>query len=292
MFGIILSLISAIGYSLNQIFNKKLILNRLNNYEALFISNIFLLFFNFLIMVSFSRKIIFSEITKIITSNFIYYYMLNGLIGFFALFFLFKSFKRLKVGESLTIANIYPFVTLFLTFFFFGEKITLFQLIIMLIIFVSIFFLIIDDSKFKLSIYDFYPLLTAIGWGTYGFLIYYYLKNNLDLYISLFLIQLFMFLFSLVFFLYYKSKNIKKILINKKNILFGFLAGFFSFIGTLFYSLGTFYLNPAIVSSIGSAQVPLSFLFSYFILSEKINKKQIILILFITSCLFLFNFKF
>lgn len=284
MIGFIFALISAIGYSLNQIFSKKLLKNKLNDFETTIISKFFLIFLLGILVFFLGRFDLFTysklEFTLLIISSFI------ATIGFLSLL---KSFKYLKVSEALSIANIYPFIILLLSFMFFKEIINLYQFLTMIIVFVGIVFLIKSRSEFKLSKNYFYPIITSIGWGLYGFIIFYLVENNKNVYSVIFNLELFILLFTIIL-SYILNINIDfKKGLSKNNLFYGFLVGFTTIIGSLFYGLSTNYIQSSIASSISSTQILFATIFSIFILNEKISKKQYMGVIIISIGLILFN---
>lgn len=281
--GFILAIISAIGYSLNQIFNKKLTQNSLSNLQALLIGNFFLGIFAMII------AIFFADLNNITLDKInIFLILTAGISGAIGPWMLLKSFKKLNIGEALAIANIFPFLNLGLLILFFNKTINLLQFSTMILVFIGIYILIKNKSKIKLNKYLMYPHITALVWGYYGFAIYSLILRGNDPYIVIGILEFFMFISTLFFFFIFKEKFSNN-LIKPKVIFFAILVGITTTIGSLFYALSTKYINPAIASSIGSTQVAFAFIFSYLLLSEKINLKQIIGLIIITFGLMLFN---
>lgn len=288
MLGFLFALISAIGYSLNQIFNKKLLLNNLSSIETLLLSNFFILFFSFFLF-------LFYGVFDLVNYSFfdLILLIISGFFGFFGIVYLIKSFSILSVGEALSMANIYPFFVLFFSFFFMGIYINLINLLLMITVFFGIMILIKGKKSFKVSLKLFYPLITAFSWGLYGFVIYLLLNKHFNLYSIIFYLEFLILIFTLIYYLFiYKGhlKNFNSNLFSKNNLIYASLVAITTNIGTLFYGYSTHYINPAIASSIGSSQVVFAFIFSFFLLKERVTFIQILGISWVFLGLFLFNF--
>ncbi len=286
MIGFIYALISSIGYSLNQIYNKKLLIKGLSNLESILISNFFLTINIFTLLILFGKI----EIYKYSNLDFVLL-IIGSILATIGLLFLFKSFKTLLISESLAIANIYPFITLILSAIFLNERITLFQFLLMILIFIGIITLIREKKGFKLSKYYFFPLITGIAWGYIGFLIFYLSQKNINLYSIIFLLEFGILIASLMAYRLFEKKEKKRKNISKylPIIYIGFLSGLFTLIGTFFYGLSVNYIPSSIASSIASTQIMFSIISSYLLLNEKIRKEQIIGFVIIILSLILFN---
>lgn len=132
-----------------------------------------------------------------------------------------------------------------------------------------------------------YPIVTAISWGVYFFLLGGFAKSGIYLYNITFYFETSILTFLIIYVLVKKTPiNIKNH--NKITITYGILAGIFSGLGSLFFVLATEHINSAIVSSINSTQIIFSAILAFIFFNERLTRLQIlgIVIVFVTLALF------
>lgn len=268
MLGLLFAFLGTIGYSCNNIINKKLV-GDISEWNALLISSFFLTFFS-AIMVFFL-----SSFKQSFTLDIVLYSLLGGLIGMIALLSLFKSFFYLNLGETMTIANIFPFFTLLFVYIFHGDSVSLFSFLFMLVVFLGIYLIFLKEGKFIINRYVAFPFLTALGWGFYHFSIDNLLRLGVDVYNIVFYLESLIFIFTLFYFILNPKIKLDKTTFRIKNVSLAFFSGLSATVAMIFLTLSMIYLIPPIVSSIISAQVMLIALLSYFIYGEKLKKNQI-----------------
>lgn len=283
MIGFIYAIIATIGYSVNNTINKKLVQNT-NSWNALLLSSFFLSIFSALLV------LVFSSFKQILSFEIFIYTFFGGLLGMLALIFLFDSFKHFNFGETMTIANLFPFFTLFFIFIFYGVKLSFSYFLVMFIVFLGIALIFRKSGEFKFNKFIYLPLLTAICWGFYHFSIKALINLNVEIFNIVFYLETSIFLFTLVYVLTNSKIKIEKSFLKRNNVLLGFFSGLSTTIGTLFVTFAMTKLLAPIVSSIISSQVMLLSLFGYLFYNEKLNNFQVLGIIVVFVGLVLFNF--
>ena len=164
MLGFIYALLSAIFFSTNNIFLKK-------TTQKIEIHTAFLMIYFFVTLTALIISFFLGNYNHTFDFMIFLKIVLIGFVGAIAIFSLMESFSRISVAKSLAIANFYPFISLFLFYLFYLQKISLFNFISMLIVFFGIILTL--DGKFKLKFNKnlLFPITTAIGWGIYYFLL-------------------------------------------------------------------------------------------------------------------------
>jgi len=269
LIGFSYSLISALFYSVNNIFSKK-ITQKVNELETFFISNMFLTIISGFIAFTFGDfNFTFNlEIFLIV--------LIGSLFGFIAFLCFLYSFKNFYVSESLVIANTNPFVVLIFSILLFNEKISLIEFIGMITVFYGIYSIIRNKSKFRINKNVILPFITSLGWGVYSLVIITLLRLNMNIFYIVFILEAGILLFLIFYLLLFKIKINKKIFTSSYILKNGFLAGITTNFGTLFSTLAFKTINPPIASSIISSQVLFASFFGYLFLKEKVTHKQFI----------------
>lgn len=270
MIGIYFAILAAIFYSLNQIFNKKVTLN-IEPKNGVLIVSFFLSIFSGIIAIflgDFNHKISFYILSII---------LIGGILGTIGIIYLFKSFEKLKIAQTLCISNLYPFLILIYSLLIFKIIPNKMQIITMGIVFLGIYLVTKNNEKIKINKFIIYPIITAIGWSIYIFSIFLLVKE-IPIYNAIFYLE------SMIFFItaaYLLIKNKVSININQihKSYYSSVLSGISTTLASLFIGFATFYTNPAIVSSIVSTQIIIISILGYLIFKEKLSKIQTIGIL-------------
>ncbi|MEO2152830.1 MAG: DMT family transporter [Aquificota bacterium] len=283
---LIFALLGAVFYSLNQIFNKKVVL-AIGTLPAVSVNFFFLTVFDFIFCYLFENRNIdlclFSPFSK--NPDLLKEFLLLSVVGTLASLSLYESFKHLPLGVSITLANLSPlFVTLFV-FLFEGVLPPLGKLITVFLILFAVYLVVSpSEGKRNYSYHSFawvLPLITAVGWGFFGWEIYRIVQYyHLSPFVVAFYTSLFMWLiFMLLNILDWKSfiHELKKFFKFKKLL-------WWSLAGSLLTSLGFITSTVAyrwaqaqdvpIIEAVLSLSTPLSALFSYLLLGEKLHKRQ------------------
>ncbi len=283
---IIYALIATVGYSSNHIVNK-FILEKLNTWNTVFITS----FFVSLIIFVFS---ILYWVDWVMPSFYEWIFLIfSSVIGFIALWGLFKSFENISIGESISIANAFPFVMLILMFVFYQELINIFQFFAMLIVFVWIVLIAIQDQNFRFSKKTLYAFITLVGWWIYNFSMDFFVRQWFEILQIAFMFEFGIFISSLLYVVFTNQVNKDFCLFLKNNlkiVWLGFLSWISTAIWTFFTVLAMSYISAAIVWSVVSSQVVFSTILGYLVLNEKISIKKIVGILIVFVGLFIYNF--
>jgi drug/metabolite transporter (DMT)-like permease len=198
--GILFALLSAISYATNNVINKKIV-EKLNEYEALVFSSLFLIFFSGIF------NMLWGEFTFSLTSYNLTFLFFGSFIGFIGLLYLFKSFSYLPVGIILTIANTFPLFTLLLTTLYHNLSFNFLYFIPLILIFSGIYYLHKTSKKITKK-YLYFPLITAFSWGFYSFVSFSLLKESISPYTLTFYLETFIFLYALLFSLFKKNYHL------------------------------------------------------------------------------------
>jgi len=300
MLGFFYAILSAISFSTNNIFLKKTS-KKINTISAL------LLIYFFITILSFITSIFFGDFSHEFNLKLFGFIFLIGFFGAIGIFTLLRSFEKLSIAKSLAVANFNPFITLFLVFIFFGQKVSIFSIFTMLIVFVGILLTLNSKLKFKLSRNSskkiskpfmnkfinnkniLFPIITSISWGSYYFILDNLNKLNINSFNIVFYTEISIFLNLLIYVLLNKKIKFEFSKINLKISSNAFFAGLFAALGVLFFILSIKYIKTPITTSIVSSQVIFSSIFAYLFFNEKLNKKQIIGIFIVFLGLVLFQ---
>jgi drug/metabolite transporter (DMT)-like permease len=266
---------AAFSYSLNQIYNKKLVLT-FGVVPALVAVYAVLTIFDFLLCTLFGDFSLPSQ--RVLLE--VVFLSLDGAIS---ILLLFASFKYLPVGVALTLANLSPVFLTVIAFLFGGKLPFAGKLLAIFLVLISIYLITYEGKaeKRKLKAY-LYPLGTALGWAVFGWEAFRLQKvYGLNPFAIAFYTSFYMFV---VFFAVYlaafggKLSKLFKVFRNKQTLQWVLLSGFLTSLGFIL-SLIPFGMVPPeetpIVEALFTFSTPLGALFSYLLLGEKLNKRQI-----------------
>ncbi len=282
---ILFAILSSFGYSFNHIINK-FILEKIDAWKAVFFTSFFVslvLFFFTLFSWEFNFSLNLYDFLVLV---------LGSIVGFFALWTLFKSFEFISVWESISIANTFPFIIVLFLFISYQELISLYELLWMIVVFLGIVLLVKQNWSFKFSLDTKFAFITAIGWGFYNFAIDYFVRGGFDFLQIAFMLEVWVFLssaFYLIFRNMLQKSDFESFLMDKKLVFFCFLSGLSTAWWTYFTVLAMSYLNAAVVGSIVSTQVVFAAILAYFILNEKLNYIKIFAIFIVFIGLIFYN---
>ena len=268
------ALAAALFYSLNQIFNKRIVL-AVGTLPALVLVYFFLTLFDFLLCLLFGDFFIpsHSVLVEIV---------LLSLDGAIAITTLFESFKYLPIGVAVTLANFSPIFLTLIVFLFTGKFPPLVKLFAIILTVFSVYLITYGGEKKRVSkrVY-LLPLITALGWAIFGWESYRLLNvYGLDFFALAFYTSLYMFfIFLSAFLAVYSGKLhlLREVLKFRKILLWAFLGGLLTSVGFILSMLPFKFVEPRqtpIVEAILSFTTPLSALFSYFFLRERLNLRQ------------------
>lgn len=292
MFDKWIAYISALGaafsYSLNQIYNKRLILSY--GTLATLVAVYAVLTVNDFILCSFLGTFSLPSLRVLFELLFL------STVGSFSILLLFLSLKYLPVGISLTLANMSPlFLTLFV-FIFSGKIPSKGKLLAIFLALFSIYLITYDGKggKIPLKVY-LLPLGTALGWGFFGWEVYrlqhFYGVNPFAI---AFYTSLYMFV---IFFAMYLAafggdiKPVLRIFTHKNSLKMFLLSGLLTSAGFVLSVIPFGLVEPQeapVIETIFTFSTPLSVILSYFLLREKIKPKQLmgIILSFLSLVLF------
>ena len=282
---ILFAIISSFGYSFNHIINK-FILEKIDTWKSVFFTSFFvslILFFFTFFGSDFDFSLNLDDWIVLV---------LGSIVWFVALWSLFKSFEFISIWESISIANIFPFVIVLFLFVSYQELIGLYELFWMIVVFLGIFLLVKQNWSFKFSLDTKFAFITAIGWGFYNFAIDYFVRGGFDFLQIAFMLELWVFLssaFYLIFRNMLQKSDFESFLMDKKLVFFCFLSGLSTAWWTYFTVLAMSYLNAAVVGSIVSTQVVFAAILAYFILKERISYLKILWIFLVFVGIFIYN---
>ncbi|NPB05158.1 MAG: DMT family transporter [Aquificae bacterium] len=268
----LLAFLSSLFYSLNQVFNKKLTL-ALGSLPALFAVYCFLVLFDGLFCLLFgSFKVPPPALVELV---------FLALVGVLSILFFFEGFKRLPLGVAVTLANFSP---VFLTVLVFLSERKLppppkLALVVALVITVAVFFGGGEKGRLRRR-YLFYPLMTAFGWGLFGWETYR-LVNLYDLnpFTVAFYSSLFMWLvFLLACLRFCRLVRLLELLLTDRRLLrWAALSGGFTSLGFVLSVFAFKGLPPEeapVVEAILTFTTPLTAFTSYLLLGEKLSTRQ------------------
>jgi len=269
MLGITFALLSTIGYSINQIFNKKLTYH-VDTWNVMVLTGA---------IITLTLGIgtyFFGDFSHDISLGVILFTLIAGFAGFIALYALLKSFSKLNIGEALAIGNAYPFLILIMAWLTMGETLNFLELMGMLSIFLGILLVIKEKGKFEWTKYIYLPFITLLGWAVYNFAIGYLVNQGISMFNVAFYLEFLVFFFSLLYLIIKSDLSISPKIFKPNLFSLGLLSGISTSAGTLFFAFATSYIETAIVGSIVSSQVIFAGLLGYLFLNEKLTKAQII----------------
>ena len=268
------ALAAALFYSVNQIFNKRVVL-AIGTLPSLVLVYLFLTLFDFFFCLLFGDFSIPSQ-------RALFEIVLLSLDGAAAIAALFESFKYLPVGVAITLANLSPVFLTLLVFLFVGKIPGPVKLLAIALTLLSVYLITYSGEKKKVSLKRYLlPLITALGWALFGWesyrlLNFYHLSPlSLAFYTSLYMF----FIFLAAFLAVYRGKKhlLEGIFRFKKALLWALFGGFFTSLG-FFLSLVPFrWVEPQeapVIEALFTFTSPSSALFSYLFLGERLSFKQ------------------
>jgi len=268
-----LALLSAFFYSLNQIYNKRLTL-LLGSLPSLVVVYIFLTLFDGIFCFLFGSFSI-PNLKVVLELLFL------SLVGTISIFFLFESFKKLPVGVAITLANFSPIFLTVLVFLSKGTfpKPTKVVLIVLLILTLPLFFEREDRKAEKR--YVFYPLITAFGWGVFGLEVFRLVNDyRISPFAVAFYSSLFMWFIFLLSCLWKCNFNkLFREFFSRLVLKWSFLSGIYTslgFISSVFAFKGISPKEAPVIEAIFTFTTPLGTLSSFFLLEERLNKRQLV----------------
>lgn len=276
MIGISLAILSAISLGMVPVFSKKL-LEILDSWNSIIYGNFFMVIIAFFYALIAGFSFSFSAGVLVVI-------LINGVIGFLGLYCLYESFKYLKLGESLSIANTYPFITLLLLGFIGSSIISMTEIFFMLLLLVGVYLVVNHHLTITFNKGILLALVATTAWGFYSFAIAYLLREGFNFSSTILMLELFILICCFLYVtLTNKLKPITKEITKKASLL-----GLFNGVGTLLLASSIVYLNAGIASSISTASVLITALFGYLVFKEKLTKIQMIGIFIIIFSLTMF----
>ena len=275
--GILFGIIAMLGYGLSNAISQvpsKLIGAR----KTAFYRNVFISILLFAVLLAFPQDITLSLKYIIIT-------LLISLMGYIPLISFYKALNAGKVGIIAPIASSSVIFTVLFSIIFFGEVLSIEQvisivLIILGIILISLNFKDLKNSHlFKISSGVPYALLTCFLWG----LVFFLFKipvNILGPILTSFIIEFGIMIYAGIHLLISRTGFS---LSNKKILGYIFLVAFFGAFGTLFFNLGIKSQNVSIVAALTFANPVVATVYGRLVYKEKLHIQQYFAILLIIS---------
>lgn len=290
----LLAYISALGaaffYSLNQIFNKRVVL-AVGTLPAL------TLVYALLTLIDFSLCTLFGDFSLPSLGALLELVFLS-VVGAVAILSLFESFKYLPIGVSITLANLSPVFLTLLVFLFEGKMPPPQKVFSITLILLSVYLITANGEKREKIPKKVYllPLITAFGWALFGWELFRLLNlYRVNLFACAFYTSLYMFVIFLaaLFALYGLSslKLFQRVLKTNKVIKWAAMGGLLTSFGFVLSILPFKWVPPEetpIVEAIFSTSTPIGALLSYLLLGERLTFRQVtgILLAFLALMLF------
>jgi len=291
MFGYFYAILATQGYYLNQIFRKKLT-TKLDAYNAVLLSS------TFLTLASLILALILGNFNHIMNYKIFSLIVFNGLTGFLGTYCLFKAFDKLSMSECLTIVNLFPFVFALFSYLVYGNTISIYHFIIMLLVLFGVYLVSkktlinkqeITKNKFRFDIILLLPVITMFARAVFTFSLNVLTNFNIPSYNTILYLESSILVSNLIYVFFMKVKINTKELVKSRNLIYGFLIGICTTMAGLSFITSLDRANPTISASILSSQIMFVSVFSYFIFKEKLNKTQISGIFIVTIGLILFK---
>ncbi len=287
---------AAIFYSLNQIFNKRVVL-ALGTLPAL------ALVYGILTAIDFFLCLLFGDFF-IPSPGVLFEIVLLSAVGAVSILTLFESFKYLPIGVALTLANLSPVFLTLLVFLFTGKLPSLPKLGAIALLLFAVYLITSDTSSgernekgSKKGVYPL-PLVTALGWAVFGWETFRLLNiYKLDIFALAFYTSFYMFaIFAAALLATYGWKNVKFLLkkvlfVDKRVLKWAFIGGLLTSGGFILSMLPFKWVPPQetpVIEAIFTTTTPLSALFSYLLLGERLYKRQAVGIALAFTALLLF----
>ena len=275
----LLAYISALGaaifYSLNQIYNKRVVL-ALGTLPALTLIYGILAVADFLLCAAFGD---FSIPSQSVLLEIVFL----SAVGAISILTLFESFKHLPIGVSITLANLSPVFLTALVFLFTGRFPPLPKLAAIFLILFAVYLITSEGERFKVPkrVY-LLPAATALGWAIFGWEIYRLLNiHRVDIFALAFYTSLYMFsIFGAAFIALYGRHSAllpKRVLMAPKILRWALFGGILTTFGFILSMLPFKWVPPEetpVVEAIFTTTTPLSALFSFLLLGERLTKRQ------------------
>ena len=277
----LLAYLSALGaaffYSLNQIFNKRVVL-AVGTLPAL------TLVYALLTVIDFSLCALFGDFSLPSPGALLELVFLSA-VGAVAILSLFESFKYLPVGVSITLANLSPVFLTLLVFLFEGKLPPPQKGFSIALILLSVYLITSNGEKGRKIPKRVYllPLITAFGWALFGWelfrLLNVYLVNlfAVAFYTSLYMFAIFL---SALLALYgsTSAKLLQKVFRNGKVLKWAAIGGLLTSFGFILSILPFKRVPPEetpVVEAIFSTSTPMGALLSYLLLGERLTFRQV-----------------
>jgi uncharacterized membrane protein len=282
LLGILLGLFAAICYGLSPVVSKFSLKKLPSSIVTIVILTIVTLVSGVL---AFST----SELTYSFSIVDIINLIFAGIMGFLALWGLYKSFSYLEVPQSVSFSQIYIFLTYLLSILFLETEFSILILFIMCLVLIGIFFVFETKLSTFFSKGLLYLGLTLLGWGFYAFYLTYFNSKGLNGYYSIFFVESSILIINIIMLLFtYSPKKLISYYKYKKELGFAIISGVLTFCGAYLYLLSTTVISIGIAVAILSTQVLISYIFSVISFKQKIKLNQIIGILLICTGITLF----
>lgn len=200
------------------------------------------------------------------------------LLTFSAYYLYFYTLTKGELALTGTVIATYPVATIILSSIFFGEKLSLFQMLGIIIVIVGSILVALPERNLPKNVQNYswlrYGIITSLLIGI-GDFIAKYSVNQLGSYSYLFYAPLFLIILSIInFILDKKNRSLPKI--NKKNLWPTFIGGLLLSLGNIFFFLAYGVGNASLVAPISSVYPALMVVLAVIFLKEKITKKQIL----------------
>lgn len=261
----VLAIMASGGFGATHIFNKRLLASVQSPLRVVWYTNTYQLVF-VLLAVLLTRNV---QLPPPATWP---YLLLAGIVGVGALVALFTGLRHHQVAHVLTIANTFPLVTLLLSRLAYHTALHRTMLCGMVIIFLGLGLLIRQGTHlFRFNRAALCGGLTAIGWGSYSFLIFHIERLGLNPYMTMLMIEAMILLLALGLLMFRREPIDSPF---QRSYRIAAASGSLLAIGTIAYGLALNAGHPALVSSIVSANPILAALLANRLLKEQLSLRQ------------------
>jgi transporter family protein len=202
--------------------------------------------------------------------------LLLAFVGYLALRFLLNGLKVGKVGVVVPIANTSVIYTVLLSFIFFGERLSTFQYLAILLIVIGVFVVSVNFNEFKnthklfKSSGIYHAIFTSLLWG----ILYFVMKIPVNV-IGPILTSFFIEFGATIFSYIHLKVNDETINFPKKSMIkYLVLVGILIGLGTLLMNLGFMYYKVSFVAVLVFSSPIVSTLYGKFVYKDKLSSQQ------------------
>lgn len=267
-FGLLMGLVALVATGLNTAWGK-VPAQKLGSVQAIVFRNLLLVGLLLLLNIGIGSTFNVSWETILIALGI-------ALVGYLALFFLYKGFRVGKIGVVVPIANSFLVFTVLFSVLLLHESFGWLRWIAIGLIALGIILISVDLKDFKKSVLlnntqgVWFAFLTCVLWGIFFFALKIPV-SSMGPFLTSLSIEAGLLLFALLQ-LFASGEKWKKP--DSESTKFVVLVAVFSFIGSLSYNLGIQVADVSLVSALIAANPLVATLYARFFFREKLSKQQ------------------